>query len=148
MPLPRTVLWYCQLRFLEFLIVIIVIVIGIVNTDFWNFSKVGIFMTFWENFSHICDIRGTKPTPLLKAIGVAPNKVTAWKNGSLPKEEMLKRLAEALDCSVIDFFMDDYDYTFKIDDNIVMLERGYKGLSESQKHRLLAYYYSLIEGKE
>lgn len=105
-------------------------------------------MTFWENFSHICDVRGTKPTPLLKAMGVAPNKVTAWKNGSLPKEDMLKRLAEALDCSVIDFFMDDYDYTFKIDDNLVVLERGYKGLSESQKHRLLAYYYGLIEGKE
>lgn len=148
MPLFRTTLCYCQFHILEFLIVIIVIVIGIVNTIFCNFSKGGMTMTFWENFSHICDVRGTKPTPLLKAMGVAPNKVTAWKNGSLPKEDMLKRLAEALDCSVIDFFMDDYDYTFKIDDNLVVLERGYKGLSESQKHRLLAYYYGLIEGKE
>ena len=148
MPLFRTTLCYCQFHILEFLIVIIVIVIGIVNTIFCNFSKGGMTMTFWENFSHICYVRGTKPTPLLKAMGVAPNKVTAWKNGSLPKEDMLKRLAEALDCSVIDFFMDDYDYTFKIDDNLVVLERGYKGLSESQKHRLLAYYYGLIEGKE
>ena len=104
-------------------------------------------MTFWENFSHICDVRGTKPTPLLKGIGVSPNKVTAWKNGSLPKEDMLKRLAEALDCSVIDFFMDDFDYTFKVGDIDVLVE-GYKTLPESQKHRLLAYYYALVEGKE
>lgn len=62
---------------------------------------------FWDNFKAICTDRGTSPTALLEKMGVARNKVSAWGGGSLPKSEMLVRLAKELNCTVMDFFSDD-----------------------------------------
>ena len=64
-------------------------------------------MDFATNLKRICTERGTSPTALLKSMGVATSKVAMWNSGSLPKQEMLIRLAKELDCSVMDFFADD-----------------------------------------
>lgn len=64
-------------------------------------------MRFKDNFKRICNERGTSPTALLRKMGIATSKVTMWNNGSLPKEDMLLRLAKELNCSVMDFFMDE-----------------------------------------
>ena len=66
-------------------------------------------MNFADNLKRICTERGTSPTALLKSMGVATSKVAMWNSGSLPKQEMLIRLAKELDCSVMDFFADDAD---------------------------------------
>ena len=105
-------------------------------------------MDFWKNFSQICEDRGTKPTPLVKSIGVAPNKVTAWKNGSIPKADMLVKLAKALDCTVMDFFSEDGNYSYKDKTDADILYEGFTDLSKSQQYRLMAYYYALKEGLE
>lgn len=106
-------------------------------------------MNFWDNFVQICEDRGTKPTPLVKSIGLVPNKVTAWKNGSIPKGDVLVKLSQALDCTVMDFFSDDGNYSYvDPDSELTVMIEGYKHLSKSQQHRLLSYYYLLLEGKE
>lgn len=64
-------------------------------------------MTFSENLKRICADRGLTPTSLLSELGVSTSKVTMWNNGSLPKYDMMQRLAERLNCSVQDFFADD-----------------------------------------
>lgn len=65
-------------------------------------------MSFWTNFDRICRENGTNPTALVvKKMGLSPSKVTMWKGGSLPKEEMLERLASELGCKVSDFFADE-----------------------------------------
>ena len=64
-------------------------------------------MTFSENLNRICKERGTTVSSILKEFGLSTSKVTMWNNGSLPKQEMLLRLADRLDCSVMDFFQDD-----------------------------------------
>lgn len=58
-------------------------------------------MNFADNLKRICTERGTSPTALLKSMGVATSKVAMWNSGSLPKQEMLIRLAKELDCSTI-----------------------------------------------
>ena len=64
-------------------------------------------MDFATNLKRICTERGTSPTALLKSMGVATSKVALWNGGSLPKQEMLVRLAKELNCSVMDFFADE-----------------------------------------
>ena len=103
-------------------------------------------MTFWENFTQICEDRNTKPTPLVKKMGLSPSKVTMWKNGSLPKEDVMVRLAQELNCTVMDFFEDNYDYSYRLKQDEEILIEGFHNMSESQRHRLLAYYYAILEG--
>lgn len=64
-------------------------------------------MTFGDNLKRICKERGTSPTAIMKKWGLSTSKVSAWYEGSLPKQEMLLRLATELNCSVMDFFADD-----------------------------------------
>ena len=52
-------------------------------------------MIFWTNFEAICKSRKTTPTAVVrKTLGLSGSKVTAWKNGALPKEEVIEQLAE------------------------------------------------------
>jgi transcriptional regulator with XRE-family HTH domain len=56
---------------------------------------------FWERFYHMCMMRGTKPNPVAKEIGVSSGSVTKWKTcGTLPNGETLIKIADHLDCSV------------------------------------------------
>lgn len=109
-------------------------------------------MEFAENFNRICAIRGTTPTALLKQMGVATNKVTMWNNGSLPKQEMLIRLAQELNCSVMDFFADDettltprHDISnveFALDDDERDIIRLFRMLDRKEKHEFMAKAYA------
>lgn len=107
-------------------------------------------MEFAENFNRICAIRGTTPTALLKQMGVATNKVTMWNNGSLPKQEMLIRLAHELNCSVMDFFVDDEteptphisNVEFALDDDEKDIIRLFRMLDRKEKHEFMAKAYA------
>jgi transcriptional regulator with XRE-family HTH domain len=103
-------------------------------------------VTFAENLKRICESRGTNPTALCKKLGLSTSKVSAWYKGSLPKQEMMAGLAKELNCSVQDFF-DDGTVTVDNDDEKTLIE-GYRNMPKSQQHRLMAYYYALLEGKE
>lgn len=56
---------------------------------------------FWERFYKMCVLRGTKPNPLGKSIGISSGIISKWKStGSLPNGESLIKIADYLDCSV------------------------------------------------
>ena len=58
-------------------------------------------MLFWERFYRMCEIRGTKPNPLAKELGISSGAVTRWKNAEDPPSgKTLMLLADKLDCSV------------------------------------------------
>lgn len=105
-------------------------------------------MDFSDNFNHICRERGTTPTALLKEMGVSTNKVTMWNNGSLPKQEMLVKLAHRLNCSVMDFFQDTEE-DFQIhDSSYILLDedereviRMFRELTLKEKHKFMAQAY-------
>lgn len=111
-------------------------------------------MTFKDNLNRICRERGTKLTPMLKELGYSSSKATAINNGQLPKEDTLLEMARYLNCSVMDFFADEEDLEpkeqiadYQTEDEQILVE-GYRSLPKSQQHKLMAYYYSLLEGKE
>ena len=113
-------------------------------------------MNFADNLKRICTERGTSPTALLKSMGVATSKVAMWNSGSLPKQEMLIRLAKELDCSVMDFFADDADLAAqnsnktnadtepKNEDESDIL-RIFRSLSRRAKHEFMSMVYHTVQ---
>ena len=70
-------------------------------------------MTFAENINRICAKKGTNLTAVIKQIinGQSAYTTAINKKGSIPNQEELLKLAEILECSVMDFFADEEDLT-------------------------------------
>ena len=111
-------------------------------------------MNFADNLKRICTERGTSPTALLKSMGVATSKVAMWNSGSLPKQEMLIRLAKELDCSVMDFFADDDTIQTPLniaepkDEDESDVLRVYRSLSRRMKHEFMTMVYEFENRQE
>lgn len=107
-------------------------------------------MKFADNLNRICKEQGTTVTTILKEMGVSTAKVTMWNNGSLPKQDMLLRLAEKLNVSVMDFFADEEDLEKKTPENEDEQDilRIYRGLSRRQKHEFMAMVYDFEDKTE
>lgn len=106
-------------------------------------------MDFAENLKRICKKRGTNPTALCKELGLSTSKVSAWYNGSLPKQEVMLQLARKLECSVMDFFYDGEDgeqYLIEVmparrDEDLADILRIYAALSRRDKHDFMSMVY-------
>lgn len=107
-------------------------------------------MTFAENINRICKEKGTTLTGLCKRLNIATSKVTAWNNGSLPKEDMMVRLAQGLGCSVMDFFADEEDLANvqPRDEDEKDILRVYRALSRRTKHEFMAMVYDIEKREE
>ena len=50
---------------------------------------------FYEQFKKLCEQKGTTPTAFVRDIlKISTSKVTAWKNGSIPKIGILQDIAK------------------------------------------------------
>lgn len=107
-------------------------------------------MTFRENINRICKERGTTLSAVTRSMGLSSSKVTAWNNGSLPKEEVLLSLAQALNCSVMDFFADKEDLpeTKPTNEDEEDILRIYRSLPRRAKHEFMAMVYGFGDRKE
>ena len=56
-------------------------------------------MTFFERYEQLCTEKGTKPqnAEMIKIAGVSSGAISGWKKGSLPKGDVLCRLAKFFD---------------------------------------------------
>jgi transcriptional regulator with XRE-family HTH domain len=103
-------------------------------------------MTFSENLNRICRDKGVTVTALLRKMGISTSKVTMWNNGSLPKQEMLVRLAQELHCSVMDFFMDDEELArpknLDLSEDEFEIIAFYRKITLREKHIFMARIYS------
>lgn len=111
-------------------------------------------MDFATNFRRICTERGTSPTRVVLELGLSSNKVNRWNNGSLPKPDILVKLAEKLECSVMDFFADEEDLVntptiqtveFALDEDEKDIIRLFRTLSRKQKHAFMMQAYAYEE---
>ena len=107
-------------------------------------------MSFQENLNRICKSRGTTLTALIKQMGYSTSKVTRWNEGSLPKQEVLKELADILKCSVKDFFDDELELSEikpqnEDEDDIL---RVFRSLSRKSKHEFMAMVYEFENKQE
>lgn len=55
---------------------------------------------FYENLKKLCSKKGTTPTAVAKALKLSTAKVTDWKNGTIPKGNILISIADYFDVSV------------------------------------------------
>lgn len=151
-----------QLQIMEFTIIIIIKKWSNVNFKIWNCISFGnyirnkgvIFMDFATNLRRICEERGTSPTRLCIELGLSTNKVSLWNKGGLPKPEVLRKLAEKLECSVMDFFADEEDLIpkteFALDEDEKDIIRLFRMLDRKQKHEFMtkAYAFEALMLKE
>lgn len=55
---------------------------------------------FWNRFFDECNKKGTSPNAVCKEIGLSNATATGWKNGTLPKADVLVKIAKHLGVSV------------------------------------------------
>lgn len=78
---------------------------------------------FYENFERLCKENGTSPSAALVSLGKSRSLASAWKrNGTIPKSEELKELADLLHCRVADFFDSPSDQVLLIHRSITTPE--------------------------
>ena len=115
-------------------------------------------MDFATNLKRLCESKGTSPTAVCLSLGLSSSKVNLWNKGSLPKPTVLVQLANALDCTVMDFFADDDDMRkmkdairselkveFGLDDDERDIIRLYRLLTRKQKHEFMSKAYQFEE---
>lgn len=85
-------------------------------------------MTFWDNFTRVCVLRGISPTTICKKIGLSNATATHWKQGALPKADALAAICEVLDCSA--------DYLIGLSDKVTA---GEPELSPLERRLLFAF---------
>lgn len=111
-------------------------------------------MDFATNFRRICQEKGTSPTRVVLELGLSSNKVNRWNNGSIPKGDIMVKLAEKLECSVMDFFADEEDLLpkteFALDEDEKDIIRLFRMLDRKKKHEFMtkAYAYEAMMLKE
>ena len=104
-------------------------------------------MTFAENLNRLCVERGTNMTTLSLQCGKSKSWVTAVKRGLVPKEDLLARLAEVLQCSVSEFFMSDVEIEKAksepdaLNEDETDIIRVFRQLSNKEKHKVMAQVY-------
>lgn len=107
-------------------------------------------MLFGENLNRICKAKHTTPTAICKELGLSTSKVSAWNNGSLPKQEVMLQIAKQLGCSVMDFFADEEDLVAVVpaDEDEKDILRTFRTLSRKQKHEFMAMVYEYENREE
>lgn len=102
-------------------------------------------MGFAENFKRICNEKGTSPTRVCLDLGLSSSKVNLWNKGGMPKADIIVKLAQKLECSVMDFFADEEDLIpkveFALDDDEKDIIRLFRMLDRKQKHEFMTKAY-------
>lgn len=107
-------------------------------------------MLFINNFRRICKEKGTYPTTVVAEIDKYSSKLATWAKGSLPKEDMLIKLADHLGCHVSDFFLTDTQLAdlatnlpaiAENDDEQDILD-FYRNLPRQDKHAFMTQFYN------
>lgn len=102
---------------------------------------------FYEYLKAICTMQNTTPTAIVRKLGLSTGKVTAWKNGSIPKTETLCKLAESLNVPVAAFFGGAYTRNAgsTLSEDTQELVEIYQQLNKSGKRQLLGKAYELLD---
>lgn len=79
---------------------------------------------FYDTLKRVCSMNNTTVSGLVKELGLSTSKVTAWKNGTIPKGDILAKIADYFKVSV-DYLLGRTSIPFTI--------------KESANHRKLIY---------
>lgn len=100
---------------------------------------------FYGNYERLCREAGSNPSAIAMQAGLARSTASSWKmQGTIPKQEVLNRLAEVLGCNVADFFQDNSDNSVTIQNSTVN-SNNYRRCEDETE--LLQLYRSLPSRK-
>ena len=101
---------------------------------------------FWNTFFDECKRQGTSPNAVCKEIGLSNAVATGWKNGTMPKADILCKLADHLNVS-IDYLLDreSTDSVTIYDPELIEILKKSRQLSKSQLLKLDGYIDSLLK---
>lgn len=97
---------------------------------------------FYEKLVSICAERGTNPTALCDALGLAQSAATRWKQGSVPRDTTLRKIA--------DYFGVSTDYLLGKEQDFLQSfakEKDPPKISESEE-QLLALFREVPEADQ
>ena len=55
---------------------------------------------FWETLSNLCNERGVSPNGVCAELGLSNATATKWKNGAIPRQSTLRKIADYFGVSV------------------------------------------------
>ena len=55
---------------------------------------------FWNNYVTLCAKQGVSPNAVAKSLSIASGTVTNWKNGAVPQNATLKKIADYFNVTV------------------------------------------------
>ena len=100
---------------------------------------------FFDQLKKICSERGTSPTAVVKSVGLSSGKVTAWKNGSIPKMNIIQLLADRLEVPVAYFFGSDIPQPLPEDEDELL--SIYRRLGKSGQRQLIGKAHELLDNQ-
>ena len=73
---------------------------------------------FYQNVQKYAKMRGTTPTGVANAIGLANSSATKWKRGSVPNADNIQKIAEFLNVPIEALLQDEPNMPVNIASNI------------------------------
>lgn len=98
---------------------------------------------FWTIFYDECQRQGTSPNAVCDAIGLSNSTATGWKKGTMPKGDVLAKIADYLNVSV-DYLLGRDEKSAPNDDVRSAIIDKVSNMSDAQAEKLLALLESLI----
>ena len=103
---------------------------------------------FWQNFITLCTKIGKSTTAVILEIGLSRSLVTSWKNGTVPNNTTLKKIADYFGISAEQLINDSPLEELKgHDEKDNEILNMYSRLSDEQKKQALSYLQYLAEHK-
>lgn len=102
---------------------------------------------FYKKFCEICRMKGLKPTNVVKELGLSSGNMTNWKNGRIPKTEVINKISQYLEVP-INFLLSDTPFkektnTFADSDIRMFLFGNDINISEEMLTRVRKYIDSI-----
>lgn len=99
---------------------------------------------FYEQFELLCSKNGTSPTKFTKEVlKLSSSKITAWKNGSIPKYEILNKIADYFNVSV-GYLFDGNDIN-NLSENAKRIIALFNDLTPTQQGEIIGRAMTLSE---
>lgn len=99
---------------------------------------------FYNRLKDICRLKGTTVSKMLKELNMSTSSTGSWKNGMLPKGEVLKAISMYLNVSVDFLLFGDKAFMPISEDEQTLLE-NYNKLSDINKGKIIERINILLE---
>ena len=104
---------------------------------------------FWQNFVKLCANKGKSTTAVILEIGLSKSLVTNWKNGTIPNNTTLKRVADYFGITVEQLVNDlPLEELKGLDEKDTEILNMYSRLSDEQKKQARSYLDFLVDKQE